>query len=112
MPPTHGGNNICLQCKKHPKRQNFTFCSKNCSDAAARAAPKLINIPSNHVMYQDGMWSTFSSYRAVTLILAVKQSFESSWNAQGKPTILNVYLITWSVSLRSSFDKYRYLALQ
>ncbi|OJA17743.1 hypothetical protein AZE42_09559 [Rhizopogon vesiculosus] len=49
-----GPNDICLQCMKYPKRKDFTFCSKDCSTAAARAAPKLIKIPSNHVMYQSG----------------------------------------------------------
>ncbi|OAX34576.1 hypothetical protein K503DRAFT_698460 [Rhizopogon vinicolor AM-OR11-026] len=85
-----GPNDICLQCMKYPKRKDFTFCSKDCSKAAARAAPKLIKIPSNHVMYQS-----------------VQHDFESSWYAPNKPNILDICLITWSADSRSSFDNYR-----
>ncbi|KAJ8588574.1 hypothetical protein M405DRAFT_740076 [Rhizopogon salebrosus TDB-379] len=95
--PLYGGNawfappnDICLQCMRFPKRKNFTFCSKGCSDAVARDAPRLIKIPPNHVMHQN-----------------VKRDFESSWCAPNRPCILDIYLITWSASSRSSFDNYR-----
>jgi hypothetical protein len=39
----------------------------------------------------------------------VKRDFESSWRGQNKPSVLDIYLITWSASSRSSFDKYRYV---
>lgn len=116
--PLYGGNawfappnDICLQCMRFPKRKNFTFCSKGCSDAVARDAPRLIKIPPNHVMHQNGTLRASSVACGVTIvsISAVKRDFESSWCAPNRPCILDIYLITWSASSRSSFDNYRYV---
>lgn len=49
-------NDICLQCKQKPKRQDYTFCSPQCSKKAADNAPNLLNIPHDHVMFHDGLY--------------------------------------------------------
>ncbi|KAK0467741.1 uncharacterized protein EV420DRAFT_425964 [Desarmillaria tabescens] len=85
-------NKICLVCKKRPKRDKYQFCSKRCTDTAANRAPQLLRVPKDHVMYKD-----------------VATSFGQNWNWQRgpRPSIARIYLITWSPSLRKSFDDYR-----
>lgn len=48
-------DNICLWCRKKPKRDGHTFCSSACSRGAASNAPELIVIPRNHVMFNNGI---------------------------------------------------------
>lgn len=85
-------NNKCLVCLQNPKRDNYQFCSKFCTDRVARTAPQLLPVPDDHVMYRD-----------------VKTLFVNNWNwSTGHlPQIKRIYLITWSPSLRESFDSYR-----
>ncbi|KAK0496335.1 hypothetical protein EDD18DRAFT_1165904 [Armillaria luteobubalina] len=81
---------MCLVCRKCPKRMTTQFCSKGCTNIAARKAPQLFRVPSNHVMYKD-----------------VAKSFSTTWNSNTRcPAIARMYLITWTKRLRSSFDKY------
>ncbi|KAK0192235.1 hypothetical protein F5146DRAFT_927554 [Armillaria mellea] len=85
-------NNICLVCLQNPKRDKYQFCSKFCTDRAARTAPQLLLVPDDHVMYRD-----------------VAALFVNNWdrNTGPLPRIAYIYLITWSSSLRKSFDNYR-----
>ncbi|KAK0215820.1 hypothetical protein IW262DRAFT_1402462 [Armillaria fumosa] len=85
-------NNICLVCRKRPKRDKYQFCSKHCTNMAAKKAPQLLRVPKDHVMYKD-----------------VATSFGNNWDwkAGPRPSIARIYLITWSPSLRKSFDNYR-----
>ncbi|KAK0465703.1 hypothetical protein IW261DRAFT_1523025 [Armillaria novae-zelandiae] len=85
-------NNICLVCQKRPKRDKYQFCSEHCTDIAAKRAPQLLQVPKDHVMYRD-----------------VATSFGNNWDwmAGPPPSIARIYLITWSPSLRKSFDDYR-----
>lgn len=85
-------NNICLVCLQNPKRDKYQFCSKFCTDRAARTAPQLLPVPDDHVMYRD-----------------VAALFVNNWdrNTGPLPRIAYIYLITWSSSLRKTFDNYR-----
>ncbi|PBK98840.1 hypothetical protein ARMGADRAFT_920519 [Armillaria gallica] len=85
-------NKICLVCQRRPKRDQYQFCSKRCTDTAAKRAPQLLRIPKDHVMYKE-----------------VANSFGNNWdwNTGPRPSIARIYLITWSPSLRKSFDNYR-----
>ncbi|PBK98837.1 hypothetical protein ARMGADRAFT_960474 [Armillaria gallica] len=81
----------CLVCRKRPKRKAYQFCSKRCTNIAAKKAPQLLRVPKNHVMYKD-----------------VAKSFRNTWNSNiRRPAIARMYLITWKKTLRSSFDNYR-----
>ncbi|KAI0341111.1 hypothetical protein BDW22DRAFT_1333278 [Trametopsis cervina] len=86
-------NEICLQCKQRVKRKDHQFCSKRCTEMAAKKAPQLLRVPKGHVMYND-----------------VKKHFKRGWkNPSARlPTVTRIYLITWSVKMRSSFEQYRY----
>ncbi|KAK0467744.1 uncharacterized protein EV420DRAFT_426018 [Desarmillaria tabescens] len=89
--PSSKAVSTCLVCKKRPKRKAYQFCSKRCTNIAAKKAPQLLRVPKNHVMYKD-----------------VAKSFRSTWNSNAsRPTIARMYLITWTEKLRSSFDNYR-----
>ncbi|KAI0341114.1 hypothetical protein BDW22DRAFT_1333172 [Trametopsis cervina] len=83
---------ICLRCKQRPKRKSAQFCSKRCTEIAAKKAPELLRVPKNHVFYKN-----------------VKRSFGKNWRNKHsrRPTICRIYLITWTAKMRRSFDKYR-----
>ncbi|KAI0803131.1 hypothetical protein BC629DRAFT_1591221 [Irpex lacteus] len=84
-------NNICLICKKRPKRKDHQFCSTACTNRAARMAPALIKVPKGHVMYNN-----------------VKSSFVKTWKENTpKPTITGIFLLPWTVKSRNAFEKYR-----
>lgn len=103
-------DSICLMCKQRVKRKNYQFCSPRCTSMAAQRAPELIPVPKGHVMYNDG-----TSLRKIYCMIlshfyhnAVKRSFVENWKTgEPKPTITAIYLITWTVSMRESFEAYR-----
>lgn len=88
MPP----NDICLVCRRRPKRTDYQFCSNRCTGIATRKAPQLMRVPKEHVFYKN-----------------IKTMFAKNWHDKKKnlPTIAKIYLITWTASQRSSFEKYR-----
>ncbi|KAK0465689.1 hypothetical protein IW261DRAFT_1407610 [Armillaria novae-zelandiae] len=86
-------NDICLVCRKRPKRKEYQFCSDRCTGIAAKKAPKLMRVPKGHVFYENA-----------------KKMFAKNWHDKKHklPTIAKIYLITWTACQRSSFEKYRY----
>ncbi|KAK0232320.1 hypothetical protein EDD85DRAFT_106349 [Armillaria nabsnona] len=83
---------ICLVCRKRPKRKEYQFCSDRCTSIAAKKAPQLMRVPKGHVFYEN-----------------VKKMFAKKWHDKKDklPTIAKIYLITWTAYQRSSFEKYR-----
>ncbi len=45
---------ICLVCRKRPKRKEYQFCSDRCTSIAAKKAPQLMRVPKGHVFYENG----------------------------------------------------------
>ncbi|KAK0496331.1 hypothetical protein EDD18DRAFT_1309518 [Armillaria luteobubalina] len=88
MPP----NDICLVCRRRPKRTDYQFCSNRCTGIAMRKAPQLMRVLKEHVFYKN-----------------IKMMFAKNWHDKEKnlATIVKIYLITWTASQHSSFEKYR-----
>lgn len=77
---------VCLRCWKKKKRKNYQFCSKRCTQLAAKNAPQLLRVPKDHVMYKDG------KCRLVLLmsifIIASSVALEQLRNRSANPGIL------------------------
>ncbi|KJZ72236.1 hypothetical protein HIM_08378 [Hirsutella minnesotensis 3608] len=81
----------CLWCMQKPMRDNHTFCSPDCSVAAASAAPGLIKVPEKHKTYRN-----------------VSELFFDGWGSKTKsPKIHAIWLVTWPKASREAFDTYR-----
>lgn len=55
-------SDVCLQCRYYAQDPAHTFCDKHCARNAANNAPSLIEIPSDHVMYLNGMSLSLALY--------------------------------------------------
>lgn len=54
-PPLTPPTNVCLLCKKaEAENRKDHFCSRECIDAAAEAAPMLLHIPTGNESFQTG----------------------------------------------------------
>jgi hypothetical protein len=42
-------------CKKAPKFSEFSFCGKQCKNAAEKAGPMMLEVPQEHVMFKNGL---------------------------------------------------------
>ncbi|KAK0467765.1 uncharacterized protein EV420DRAFT_1259286, partial [Desarmillaria tabescens] len=73
------------------KRKDYQFCSDRCTNLAAKKAPQLMRVLKGHVFYEN-----------------VKKMFVKQWNDQRQhlPTIMKIYLITWTAYQHTSFEKY------
>ncbi|KAK0211551.1 hypothetical protein IW262DRAFT_1468088 [Armillaria fumosa] len=102
-------DNICLVCKNAPKRQDYQFCSQECTNEAASTAPKLIRVPQGHVMHNNSTHLHILPNAIEVTSSLVKKLWTEKWHDPTKPcpSISKIYLITWSVDMRISFDAYR-----
>jgi hypothetical protein len=105
-------SDICLRCKKRPKRKDYQFCSQECTKIAAKHAPQLIRIPKGHAMYNNGecIYASERVSRNWNIFwTVVKKSFKDSWQGGvNLPTVASISLITWTPEMREAFDKYRW----
>lgn len=106
-------NQICLQCGMQDKDKDHQFCSSFCADVAASRAPELLPVPSNHVMYQNGVFLLSDIRHHMSLITGmniVKEQYLKQWEAGSKsPKIKAIFLITWDPVMRATFEQYRFV---
>jgi hypothetical protein len=46
--------NICLMCNQAEKQSKSHFCGAICSDAAEKAGPAILEVPSGHATFDSG----------------------------------------------------------
>ncbi|KAF8551070.1 hypothetical protein OG21DRAFT_1478285 [Imleria badia] len=81
---------ISGNCLRQPKVPDHRFCSLACGQSAARSAPELKYLLPHH-----------------ELSIKVATQFIECWKSAPPPTVLGVYMITWTESSQRRFEQYR-----
>ncbi|KAG8896987.1 hypothetical protein FRC01_011523, partial [Tulasnella sp. 417] len=101
----------CLYCKDMPRDgPKSLFCGTKCSQAATRAAPILLEVPTSDPRFADGKL-TLTEFRSITYTsqcFSVAGQFKTAWKHNNNPPkVAKVYKIILPQSLIDSYDTYK-----